>query len=840
MEGLLDQLRLMSTQMTKYRYLKFRFVPVLFVWLVSTCQIVFAQDDLATVPNRIYELTQAKRYGDAVTLGENSVRSADQTLPKASMLRVQIIAALADAESQSGNYAETVAVLEREIRSFESDGIRTVGLAFLYQKLADPYGFLGRNLEAEASAEHAVELYESQLAPDDPVLADALFTLSVQQRALSRTDDELHSLNRCLRILTNSKSSGSTQTLKMTLLAIADLYDAAGDSAKASDYRNKALSISTSSLGSFAIPDDYTETSEQGLAAKSRGDFATAAVLFERQLEISVLRYGEESQPAQTAREQLAFIYFEQRDRVRARPLMYKLVDSVYSDYDRYFALMTEQERLQFTTSADAKLGLFCSYVHEFHDSDQESIGKMYDLAIWSKGAVFASTRSIENRLRTSSDPELNRLRGQLEDLRQKYRTSSPATSPNTNQLRFQINSVEGEITRVLGVPKMLPYTWKDVKEHLNSDEAAIEFLRFQYEQPGKKVLYSALVMRPQWSVPKYVFLGDSEEIEQRQLHRYALYATARLEPRPPNLEFWASVEDALGSGVTRIYLSTDGELDNVSFGIIPDANGRLLIDKYDLRYLSSVRGLKVATPPKPAHSSAILVGNPDFNLSIPGSTRAVQDGTGAGISPHVWTPLPDTASQINSVRDILNQNNWNVQVFVQDTATKSLIVAGARHPRVLHFATHGYFPEDAGSSGQIVSSLTDIAMLKSGLVLAGANSPAAKPGDALLSSYEISSLDLSGTELVVLSACDTGLGDTLSGGEIFGLRRAFQIAGAQTLLMTMWNVPSIETTDLLVEKFYSNWLAGADIHDALRAAQASVRSQAKQPYFWGAFVIIE
>ena len=406
------------------------------------------------------------------------------------------------------------------------------------------------------------------------------------------------------------------------------------------------------------------------------------------------------------------------------------------------------------------------------------------------------------------------------------------------------MNVVEGNIAQALGVPKSTPFSWRDVKARLDSDEATVEVLRFQSQQPGKPTLYSALVMRPQWVSPKYVFLGDSEEIEQKQLHRYALYATARLDLNPPNLDFWNRIEDALGPGIYRLYLSPDGMLNNVSFAIIPDSSGKLLADKYDLRYLSSVRNLKVKASNGVTSEKAILVGDPNFNLSNPAPQGSVHTGpvdvaSSQLSSPGTWASLPETALQINSVRDILSRNKWTVELFVQDSATKSLILSHTIRPRLLHFATHGYFPEATDSSGQFVSSRTDIAMLKSGLVLAGANTPAVVAGDALLSSYEISSLDLSGTELVVLSACDTGLGDTLSGGEIFGLRRAFQIAGAHSVLLTMWNAPEHETTEL-IDLFYANWLAGSDVHAALRAAQATVRSETKQPYFWGAFVLIE
>ena len=214
---------------------------VLLLLLASSFQTIVAQDDLSTIPARVYGLLQAQHFADAVALGKTAVSTADRTLPKTDTLRIQIIAALADALSQSGDYAGTVALLQNEIRSFEQDGIKTVGLAFLYQKMASPCGMLGRNIDAEAYAAHAVEILDSQLLPDDPAIAEALYTLAIQQKVMMRTVDELHSLKRALNILTIADSPASIQLLKLVLLAIADVYGTSGDTETASKYRNRAI-----------------------------------------------------------------------------------------------------------------------------------------------------------------------------------------------------------------------------------------------------------------------------------------------------------------------------------------------------------------------------------------------------------------------------------------------------------------------------------------------------------------------------------------------------------------------------------------------------------------------
>lgn len=144
----------------------------------------------------------------------------------------------------------------------------------------------------------------------------------------------------------------------------------------------------------------------------------------------------------------------------------------------------------------------------------------------------------------------------------------------------------------------------------------------------------------------------------------------------------------------------------------------------------------------------------------------------------------------------------------------------------------------------------TDAAMLNSGLIFAGANSERTQSESSIasvratLTAFEISSLNLRGTELVVLSACDTGINDTSTAREVFGLRRAFQMAGATSILMTMWSVPSDETTPI-IENFYQNWIAGGENHkgmdkyEALRIAQLNARRANPVPNSWGAFVLM-
>jgi CHAT domain-containing protein len=207
-------------------------------------------------------------------------------------------------------------------------------------------------------------------------------------------------------------------------------------------------------------------------------------------------------------------------------------------------------------------------------------------------------------------------------------------------------------------------------------------------------------------------------------------------------------------------------------------------------------------------------------------------------------TRLPGTAEEVTSVSNLLQAAGWSVDSFTGAEALEET-VKSAKGMRVLHIATHGFFEPDQGLGGN-----TEDAMLRSGLYFAGASrvlggAPAPPDlDDGILTAYEATGLNLQGTELVVLSACETGLGEATNGEGVFGLRRALQEAGAQAVLMSMWKVPDAETRKLMT-LFYKKWLAGEDKQTALRAAQLELREdvisrwQEDRPHDWAAFVLV-
>jgi CHAT domain-containing protein len=322
--------------------------------------------------------------------------------------------------------------------------------------------------------------------------------------------------------------------------------------------------------------------------------------------------------------------------------------------------------------------------------------------------------------------------------------------------------------------------------------------------------------------------------------------------------------------------------LDTIPMGLMADSDGKLLMEKIQLRIVNSTKDLLL--PARGAQTrNALVVGNPKFDLTAAQQKTAIAElrggATGAGAQQAAapaeqvsnagaaqfasrggdlkgadLPPLPGTQVEVDTVDKLLKTAGWQPTEYTGELALKDA-VAQAHAPRVVHIATHGYFLSDeelqanAAAEGK-TANVNEDPMLRSGLFFAGADrvrqgdAPEAGVDDGVLTAYEASQLNLEGTELVVLSACETGLGKELNVDGVFGLRRGLQEAGADAVMMSMWSVPDKETQELMA-LFYQKWLGGMEKPEALRQAQLEERETVKKrygkdlPFYWGAFVLI-
>ncbi len=523
--------------------------------------------------------------------------------------------------------------------------------------------------------------------------------------------------------------------------------------------------------------------------------------------------------------------------------------------------------------------------------------GTCFNQALFDKGFLLNASAQLRNL--AVGDTATARLYQQL--LNAKRYLSAQYVRPIAERLEVpelekNISELEKELARqVPGFKNAIrEVSWQEVQQQLPPGSAAIEWIHFQYQtgRPTDSILYAALLLRPGWDAPRFIPLFEEKSLDsllQRNTDRNELYvkrlysladrgATPLGKPKKSLYKLlWEPLEKEL-AGVKTICYSPSGLLHRLNLAAIPINLDSVLADRYQLIELGSTRQLVVPTTTQSAANDALLFGGIRYDSD---STAIVQANaaldsvsftsrgelsfanTDSTLRIGTWAELPFTDREVTSVESILKTAGIKSENRRGHTATeeafKSIGAGGKPSPRVLHIATHGFFfPDPKTTSARFQTSptldaaepvfkLSDHPMIRSGLLLAGANHAWAtgkpiKEGveDGILTAYEISQMNLSNTELVVLSACETGLGDIQGNEGVYGLQRAFKIAGAKYLIMSLWQVPDKQTS-LLMTTFYKKWLEEKmEIPAAFRAAQKELREAGLDPYQWAGFVLVE
>jgi CHAT domain-containing protein len=426
----------------------------------------------------------------------------------------------------------------------------------------------------------------------------------------------------------------------------------------------------------------------------------------------------------------------------------------------------------------------------------------------------------------------------------------------------------------------------KSVASALPTGAALVEFVRFvpydfraihdERESLWKSARYLAFVLigtNP--DEVRMIDLGDANAIDQLVANFRGTVAVA-----PGNRPSGGSGagENLRGAvfdklipalqGCKLLMIAPDGDLNTIPFESLPDGYGRLLIEDYRISYLSCGRDvLRLKFHSRGEFSTPLVVADPAFNLTVEGiGDTAARPDFDRESKPDVrasrdldrgfrfWR-LKGTREEGERVANLLGVNP-----LLGSNALESR-VKQARSPGVMHLATHGFFlqnqpynpderwPEVSTDGVELSSSRSWLAspgmenpLLRSGLALAGVNmwlrgKPIPEEAeDGLLTAEDVTGMDLSQTDLVVLSACETGLGEVRTGEGVFGLRRAFVLAGARSLIMSLWKVPDEQTRELMVD-FYDRVLHSIGVAEALREAQLAMRARYAECYYWGAFI---
>jgi CHAT domain-containing protein len=312
---------------------------------------------------------------------------------------------------------------------------------------------------------------------------------------------------------------------------------------------------------------------------------------------------------------------------------------------------------------------------------------------------------------------------------------------------------------------------------------------------------------------------------------------------------YWEPLKKQLGEAST-IYLSPDGVYNQINLESIqiPEKNGKYVLDSENIILVNNTKDLfsrKLKKQKIQESKIAALFGNPQFYLATAPGIKIDESG-GERSTDDVIAQLPGTELEISEINELLGADGWLTYNHMFGEATEASIKA-LDNPRIFHIATHGFFKVESGTEGSedmIAREIVHDPLMRSGLLLKGAGDILNTTdynfniNDGILTAYEAMNLNLDQTELVVLSACETGLGAVEAGEGVFGLQRAFLVAGAKAVVMSLFKV-SDDATQKLMVNFYKYWLESGDARKSFIAAKKDIRSEYKDPIYWAPFVMI-
>ena len=548
-----------------------------------------------------------------------------------------------------------------------------------------------------------------------------------------------------------------------------------------------------------------------------------------------------------------------------ARTLLIDLLKNISVENSQYFHLLSDYEKERIYKSFSIQFEFLNTYLLDY---DPIFLKQYINFRFFSKSLLFS------NSFKANYDVEKNKelyaeLQNNIIQINKNIESKIEDTE-NTNKLKYRNREIEKLLsidTKPLYVPEI-----DDLYNKLKLDDAYVEIIRINKQSRNAiiaphiekvftdSISYGAIVIKKN-SSPKFILIDGSNQLEKQ----YASSFKSKIQNKQEDLESYHLLFEKIDNelkDVKKIYLVTDGVYNSINIESIYNPNKKQhLIDYLKIQQIQSVRAIteekkefKVGST-----SKAVLFGNPDFDLLITdskieefslnrGLDKPLLDEIKSGVK---ISRLNGTQKEIEALDTILRDSKSSVTIYSNITATEDNL-KNVQSPDILHIASHGYFlkNDDTSKTKQSIANLINDnykndSYLKSGLLLAGAqntlngNQPE-NSNNGILTAEEAKSLNLKDTELVVLSACETGLGDNLVGEGVIGLQRAFMIAGAKSVIMSLWSV-SDEKTQELMTLFYTNWIKNnMSKEEALYQAKIEMKKLYPQPYYWAGFVLLE
>ena len=545
----------------------------------------------------------------------------------------------------------------------------------------------------------------------------------------------------------------------------------------------------------------------------------------------------------------LSKVYYMQKEFKKAKRNIEEALNNYESYIKQFFPALTEREKAKYWNTIKSDFEFYNTLAFGKLEDFRDLSGKIYNYQLLTKALLLSSSIKIRERILSSKDDAListynlwlskkeqltAALSMSLEQL-QENGIDQAALSSEVDKLEKEI-SIKSEIFGAGFENKKI--TYENVQKSLGKNEVAIEMVRFRHFNHTftDSIIYVALYVKADNARPKAIDLPEGYRMESRYFRYYRNCIINKIPDTESYRVFWEPFQKELGQFST-IFLSPDGVYNQINLEGIPSPDGRYVIDNSNIVIVSNTKDLylkKLKIRSDVASNSATMFGNPVFYASSSGNRQIPQ--------------LPGTEKEIEELNQLLIQKGWKTKEYTEQEASEEK-VKELNSPKIFHIATHGFYTPAAQQSAlqemtESEAQLAENPLMKSGLLLTGAGDILNKTRynynieNGVLTAYEAMNLNLDQTDLVVLSACETGLGEISNGEGVYGLQRAFLVAGAKVLIMSMFKVDDAATQKLILN-FYRKWTNTGNMRLSFIEAKKELRVEYPEPYFWSPFMMI-
>ncbi len=839
----------------------------LFHRAVTLLEMKFGKDTLDTV-NPINDLAivayQKGEYGTAAATMQRLLAIQQKNLPPESPGIAKSSMNLAAFLYKAGDYVRAEQLYRQSQTIWEKLGSRNVlearsGIAIIhlergdYEQAEKLWLEILKELEAETKPSN-----DSQM-----LLAAVLGNLGGLYQ--HKNDDE-KAESFWLRALAQRTQvfSAEHSEVAVALNRLGDVYYRKGETAKAEANYAQGLALLKKTVGEEHVNVAYSLNGLANTAQKKR-DYVKAASLYQDALKMRRKLTGDHHPEVVETLNALALLYQETGDSKQALSHQAQANEINETNLRRNLVAGSERQKQAylslFTKSLNTTLGL-----HAWGEKDNQEAAQTALTALFrSKGRGLDAMSDTVATFRQHADSEQQKLfdrllasRSQLANLSFRGLGGDKPETYRTQLKRLEsdIDTLEADLSRRSAEfsSDTKPITLAAIQAALPRQTSLIEFAAYQPYQFSAKAAapthYIAYVLNSDGAI-KWKDLGEAAAIDQsiealRQALRDSGRSDVRQLARNVDEKVMQPLRPLLGDA-PHLLISPDGMLNLLPFAALVDEQNRYLIERSAISYLTSGRDLLRLQVARTHKSEPLILADPDFDLGARvnpmtlakrGASR--RRGTLQGVRAssddfNKWSAerLFETAREGDAIKTLLPQAN----LLVREKASKAALQKISA-PSILHIATHGFFLEDMATKGDPNAPQIQDPLLRSGLILAGFNQHRGDGDNGVLTAKEAAGLNLWGTKLVVLSACDTGVGEVKNGEGVYGLRRALMLAGAQTQVMSLWSVDDVATREWMTG-YYTGLKEGLGRGEALRQVQLKLlqKKTRQHPFYWASFI---